>query len=156
MKIGIGFDVHAFCEGNSIKLCGVDIPHNKGIKAHSDGDTAIHALVDAILGALGEGDIGEHFPPSDEKWKNTNSEIFLNFAKELMRKKGFDISNVDITIICEKPKIGLYKKEMTTKLCSILETENINIKATTTEKLGFTGREEGIAVQAAVLLKKTA
>jgi 2-C-methyl-D-erythritol 4-phosphate cytidylyltransferase/2-C-methyl-D-erythritol 2,4-cyclodiphosphate synthase len=157
VRIGIGFDAHKFSkesDGNeqSIMLCGVKVPCKFGIIAHSDGDLALHALTDAILGSISAGDIGEHFPPSDQKWKNANSDQFAKFAHQLLRDKGGVINNIDITIICETPKISLYKTQFIKKLAEILEIleEDISVKATTTEKMGFTGREEGIACQAAV------
>lgn len=155
MRIGIGYDVHKFCDGNSIMLCGVEIPHSRGILAHSDGDTAIHALVDAMLGAIGKGDIGTYFPPSDDKWKDVSSCVFLEFANKTLGEKGYTISNIDMIIICEKPKILPYKDAMIDSLVDFLgiDAGKINIKATTTEGLGFTGRKEGIAVQVAVLVE---
>lgn len=154
-RTGSGFDVHQFEEGEFITLCGIKIPFNKKLKGHSDADCAWHALTDAILGAIGEGDIGEHFPDSDAKWKNADSGIFLKHASELLKSKGGRIANIDITVICEKPKLKEFKNEMrinTAKLLGI-EIERVNIKATTTEKLGFLGREEGLAVQAIVSVK---
>ncbi len=154
MRIGSGYDVHKFCKGDSIMLCGVEIPHTRGVVAHSDGDTAIHALVDAMLGAIGEGDIGTYFPPSDDKWKDVDSAVFLEFANKKLLEN-YTISNIDLIIICEKPKILSYKDEMVQRLAEILKIDSsrINIKATTTEGLGFTGREEGIEVQVAVLVE---
>lgn len=156
-RCGNGFDVHAFRskkkgEDNLIRLCGVDIESDKKIVAHSDGDVAIHALMDALLGSIGEGDIGEHFPPSDIKWQDADSKEMLKTVNNLLVKKGGKIINLDLTIICEKPKISKYKEEMKISLAEALNisTTRINIKATTTEKLGFLGRQEGIAAQAAV------
>lgn len=155
---GIGFDVHPLqpIENEAaIMLCGIPIPCKFKITAHSDGDVALHALVDAILGAIAEGDIGEHFPPTDLKWKNASSIQFLEHAVTLCHKKNGSIINVDITIICEKPKILQYKSAMRDQLAKTLELplNRINIKATTTEKLGFLGRSEGIAAQAIVSIK---
>lgn len=156
IRCGSGFDAHKFSaessEDNSVVLGGITIPFEKKLEAHSDGDVLIHALVDALLGAIGEGDIGMHFPPSDVKWKNASSKLFLIHAKELLEKKKGSINNVDITVICEKPRLGIYREKIRSNLSNILDIseDRINIKATTTEKMGFTGRGEGIAVQAVV------
>ncbi len=154
-RCGIGFDVHGFRkkqndENNSIRLFGVEIEFDKKIDAHSDGDVAIHALIDALLGAVGEGDIGDHFPPNDDKWKNCDSREMLKTIKHLLVKKGARIINLDLTLICEKPKISKLKIAMKESLAKILniQSKRINVKATTTERLGFLGREEGIAAQA--------
>ena len=154
-RCGIGFDVHGFRkiendENNFIRLCGTEIEFDKKILAHSDGDVGIHALIDALLGAIGQGDIGEHFPPSEQKWKNCDSREMLKKVYEIIQKSSASILNIDLTIICEKPKILKYKSKMKEELSSILgiSSQRINIKATTTEKLGFIGREEGIACQA--------
>ncbi len=154
-RCGTGFDVHTFRErqkdeNNFIRICGVDIEFDKKIEAHSDGDVGIHAAIDAILGAIGEGDIGEHFPPNEAKWKNIDSREMLKTIKHLLIKKGAKILNLDVTIICEKPKISKFKKQMEQELATVLgiEKNRVNVKATTTEKLGFLGREEGIAAQA--------
>ncbi len=156
LRIGNGFDVHKFKKGKKLKLLGISFPFNKSLMGHSDADVGIHALVDAILGAISKGDIGEHFPPTEEKWKNKNSEFFLEFTKNLMKKNGFLLNNIDLTIICENPKISKYKQKMKEKISKILEInkDNVNIKGTTTEKLGFLGREEGIACQAIVSVFK--
>ncbi len=155
IRIGNGFDVHAFREkqkdeDNFIKIGGISIEFDKKIDAHSDGDVAIHAAMDAILGAIGAGDIGEHFPPSDLKWKNADSRQMLKIVQELLNQKSAKLLNLDLTIICEKPKILKFKTQIKEELAKILlvEKSRINIKATTTEKLGFLGREEGIAAQA--------
>lgn len=152
IKVGQGFDVHQFTSGKSFKLCGVEIPFTKTLKGHSDADVGIHALVDAILGAIAKGDIGEHFPPSQAKWKNVNSEFFLKHAMKLLKKDNFVINNIDLTIICEKPKISKYKNSMKKKISNLLSIDEkiVNIKGTTTERLGFLGREEGIACQAII------
>ena len=153
-RIGTGFDVHAFKPGNKIHLCGVEIPFDKSLAGHSDADVALHALTDAILGALALGDIGQHFPDSDEKWKGADSVIFLSWSLEQAKQRNFELSNVDLTIICEKPKVNCYRERFSlnlSKICSI-EHDKINVKATTTERLGFTGREEGIASICSVLL----
>ena len=154
MRTGSGFDVHKFCEpkheDNFIMLCGVKVPHDKSLEGHSDSDVGIHAVVDAILGAIAEGDIGDHFPPSDDKYKDMDSAVFLEHARDLVAQKNGKIINVDVTLICEQPKLGEYKKAMAARLAEILGVgaDRINVKATTTEKLGFTGRGEGIAAQA--------
>ncbi len=154
-RCGSGFDVHAFRprktgENNFIRLCGVDVEFDKKIEAHSDGDVGIHAIIDALLGAIGAGDIGDHFPPSDAKWKNFDSREMLKIINHLLVKKGAKIMNLDVTLICEKPKISKYKEQMKVALAEVLNISatRINVKATTTEKLGFLGREEGIAAQA--------
>ena len=155
VNVGSGFDVHEFTDGNQIILCGVKIPFKKKLKGHSDADVGIHAIVDSILGALACGDIGDFFPPTDARWKNISSKIFLEKAKELLKKKNAYINNIDLTLICEEPKISKYKNKMEKKIASILEIDpiNINVKATTTEKLGFLGRKEGIAAQAISSIK---
>ncbi|MDX5462261.1 MAG: 2-C-methyl-D-erythritol 4-phosphate cytidylyltransferase [Wolbachia endosymbiont of Tetragnatha montana] len=158
-RVGTGYDIHKFIKVQNgaesfIKICGVEIEHNMAIEAHSDGDVAIHAIVDAILGALGCGDIGEHFPPSSSKWKDCNSSHFLDFAAKKAKEKGYSVSNLDITIVCEEPKISPYKVEMKKFISKALEIDDefVNIKATTAEKLGSLGRNEGIAAHASVLL----
>ncbi len=150
VRVGNGFDVHAFTHGGHVILCGVKIPHDKALKGHSDADVAMHALTDAILGALGEGDIGAHFPPSQAQWKGAPSAIFLQEAARLAAQKGGRINHCDITIICEAPKLRPHIAAMRDNLAGILgmEASRVSIKATTTEKLGFTGREEGIAALA--------
>lgn len=157
-RTGMGFDVHAFDdEGGAthIRLCGFDVPYDRKLKGHSDADVGLHALTDAILGAIGEGDIGLHFPPSNMDFKNMDSAIFLHHAMDLLRAKGCVLVNADITLICERPKIGDYREAIRARVAEILEIciDRVNIKATTTEKLGFTGRKEGIAAQAAVSVK---
>ncbi len=157
---GNGFDVHRLGPGDHVTLCGHRIPHSQGLIGHSDADVALHALVDAILGAVGAGDIGRHFPPSDPQWKGAPSRLFLEEAVRLVRDQGGRIANVDVTIICEAPKVTPHVAPMTAILADILgiPARRINVKATTTEKLGFTGRGEGIAAQASasVLLPDTA
>lgn len=155
---GIGFDVHplkSVDHARGIMLCGVHIPCPYEVIAHSDGDVALHALVDALLGAIGEGDIGEHFSPSDPRWENANSIQFVEHALALCRQKNASVVNIDITLICEQPKIVSHKLAMREQLIRLfaLPPERINIKATTTEKLGFLGRSEGIAAQAVVSVK---
>ena len=156
-RIGTGFDVHAFEPGNKIYLCGVEIPFDKSLAGHSDADVALHALTDAILGALALGDIGLHFPDTDKKWKKADSVIFLNWSIIQAKQRKLKLSNIDLTIICEKPKISSYREQLIinlSKICS-LEHDRINVKATTTERLGFTGREEGIASICSILLHET-
>ena len=157
IRVGTGYDVHAFKPGDKIYLCGVEIPFKKSLAGHSDADVALHALTDAILGALALGDIGLHFPDTDEKWKEADSIIFLNWSIKKAKQRNFKLSNIDLTIICEKPKINSFRKQLIanlSKICS-LEHDKINVKATTTERLGFTGREEGIASICSVLLYET-
>ena len=149
-RTGHGFDVHAFENGNVVILCGIEIPHDKKLKGHSDADVGMHALTDAILGALGEGDIGDHFPPSDPQWKGAASHIFLEKARDLVSDYGGEITHCDITMMCEAPKIGPHRDAMRNALSEILSVDarKISVKATTTEQLGFTGRREGIAAMA--------
>lgn len=156
-RTGMGFDVHRLVEGEELWLCGVKIPHNKGLSGHSDADVAIHALVDALLGAIAAGDIGDHFPPSDPQWKGASSDRFLAHAASLVREAGFVIGNVDVTVICEAPKIGPHKQAMREALGRILriDTSLVSVKATTTERLGMTGRGEGIAAQAVATVHST-
>lgn len=154
MRIGQGFDVHAFGEGDHVMLGGVRVAHDRGVEAHSDGDVVLHALCDAIFGALALGDIGRHFPPTQDRWRNVDSRVFLRHAAALMREKGYAVGNADITVICERPKVGPHAQAMRESIAEDLgcEIDRISVKATTTEKLGFTGRGEGIAAQACVLL----
>jgi 2-C-methyl-D-erythritol 2,4-cyclodiphosphate synthase len=156
MRIGNGFDVHAFGEGDHLVLAGVRIPFERGVLAHSDGDVAIHALCDAILGALALGDIGTHFPPGDEKWRGADSRHFLRHCALLMDQHGWTLANADLTIICERPRVGPHVEAMRAALAADLGATpaQVSVKATTTEQLGFTGRREGIAAQAVVLLAK--
>jgi 2-C-methyl-D-erythritol 4-phosphate cytidylyltransferase/2-C-methyl-D-erythritol 2,4-cyclodiphosphate synthase len=146
----MGYDVHRLAEGEELWLCGVKIEHSMGLAGHSDADVAIHALVDALLGAVAAGDIGDHFPPSDAKWRGASSDQFLAHAATLVTSAGYVIANVDVTIICEAPRIGPHKAVMRARLASILAIDIacVSVKATTTERLGFTGRGEGIAAQA--------
>ncbi|MEC7761002.1 MAG: bifunctional 2-C-methyl-D-erythritol 4-phosphate cytidylyltransferase/2-C-methyl-D-erythritol 2,4-cyclodiphosphate synthase [Pseudomonadota bacterium] len=154
IRTGTGFDVHAFEEGDAVTLCGVTVPHDKALKGHSDADVGMHALTDAIYGALAEGDIGQHFPPSDPQWKGAASDIFLRHAVKLAGSKGYAISNCDVTLICERPKVGPHAGAMRAELARImgLDVDRVSVKATTSERLGFTGREEGIAAQAIATL----
>ena len=156
MRIGSGFDVHAFTEGNAVTLGGIRIAHTHGLLAHSDGDVLIHALCDALLGALALGDIGVHFPPSDATYKNADSTELLVKCMQMVRDKGYELANADMTLICEQPKINPHVFAMRERLASVMQVgiEQLSIKATTTEQLGFTGRGEGIAAQAVVLLNK--
>ena len=156
MRIGQGFDVHAFGEGDHVTLGGVRVPHRHGLVAHSDGDVVIHALCDAIFGALALGDIGQHFPPSDVRWRDADSRQFLRHAAMLMAQHGYALGNADITVIGEAPKVGPHAQAMRENLAADLDSEigRISVKATTTEKLGFCGRQEGIAAQACVLLER--
>lgn len=151
-RVGTGFDVHAFEAGRPLVLCGVQVPHDKGLAGHSDADVGIHALCDAIYGALAEGDIGRHFPPSEATWKNADSARFLIHAAERIAARGGRLANADITLICERPKVTPHAPAMIARLAELLGvgTDRISVKATTTEKLGFTGRGEGIAAQAVV------
>lgn len=151
-RVGLGYDVHAFEEGRPLILCGITVPHTKGLAGHSDADVGIHALCDAIYGALAEGDIGRHFPPSENKWKDADSARFLVHAGQRIRERGGMLINADLTLICERPKIGPHAEAMCKRVAELLEVDvaRISIKATTSERLGFTGREEGIACTAAV------
>ncbi|HVI26287.1 MAG TPA: 2-C-methyl-D-erythritol 2,4-cyclodiphosphate synthase [Xanthomonadaceae bacterium] len=154
IRVGHGFDVHAFGEGDHLMLAGVRVPHTRGVLAHSDGDVAIHALCDAILGALALGDIGRHFPPSDPQWKDADSRAFLRHCAALAHERGWRLGNADVTVICERPKIGPHVQAMRAALAEDLGAglDAISVKATTTERLGFTGRGEGIAAHAVCLL----
>ena len=156
IRSGSGFDVHRLVPDEELWLCGVHIPHDKGLAGHSDADVAIHALTDAILGAMALGDIGDHFPPSDAQWRGASSDRFLAHAMQLARDTGYDLTNADVTIICEAPKIGPHKNAMRVRLAEIMAVDiaRISVKATTTEMLGFTGRGEGIAAQAVASFEK--
>jgi 2-C-methyl-D-erythritol 2,4-cyclodiphosphate synthase len=157
VRTGIGFDVHAFEKGRKLILGGIEIPFDKGLSGHSDADVVLHAITDALLGALALGDIGIHFPNTDEKYKNADSSIFTKKAKELVEEKGYEISNVDVAVAIEKPKISPYTLGIRENISKILElsADKISIKATTSEKLGFVGREEGaFAYAVATVVKK--
>lgn len=156
MRIGNGFDVHAFGDGDHVMLGGVRIPHAQGLHAHSDGDVVLHALCDALLGALALGDIGKHFPPSDERWRGADSRDLLRHCFALVQAAGYALGNADVTIICEQPKITPHGEQMRKNIAEDCQADiqQVSIKATTTEKLGFAGRGEGIAAQAVVLLVK--
>lgn len=155
-RIGQGYDVHAFGEGDHVVLGGVRVPHERGVVAHSDGDVVIHALCDAMLGALSLGDIGKHFPPSDPQWKDADSRAFLRHCNALVREHGWAVGNADVTVVCERPKVGPHAQAMRELMAQDLgiALDAVSIKATTTEKLGFTGRGEGIAAMAVCLLVK--
>lgn len=154
MRIGTGFDVHRLVAGEELWLCGLRLDHSHGLSGHSDADVAIHALVDAILGALGDGDIGSHFPPSDPQWRGASSDLFLAHAMSRAAEAGYGLGNADVTIICEAPKIGPHRQAMRERLAEIMAVSPalVSVKATTTEGLGYTGRGEGIAVQAVASL----
>jgi 2-C-methyl-D-erythritol 4-phosphate cytidylyltransferase/2-C-methyl-D-erythritol 2,4-cyclodiphosphate synthase len=155
-RVGFGFDVHAFAAGEAVWLGGVRIPHDKGLAGHSDADVVLHALTDAILGALGAGDIGDHFPPSDPQWRGAASSLFLEHARDLVEQAGGRITHVDVTIVCEAPRIGPHRDAMRARIADLLRLPlaRTSIKATTTEHLGFTGRGEGIAAQAVATIMK--
>jgi len=150
VRTGMGYDAHRFGPGDSVWLCGVEIAHTHGLVGHSDADAGLHAITDALLGAIGEGDIGDHFPPTDPKWRGAASDLFLKHAADLVRGKGGVIVNVDVTLICERPKIKPHRAAMRARVADILTLplDRVSVKATTTEGMGFTGREEGIASQA--------
>lgn len=156
IRIGQGYDVHRFKEGGDVILGGVNIPYERGLEAHSDGDVVLHALSDALLGAVAMGDIGKHFPDTDPNFKGADSRILLRHVYDLVQKKGYRLGNADITIIAQAPKMSPYTAEMCANIAADLNVtvDSINVKATTTEQLGFEGRKEGIAVQAIVLLLK--
>ena len=149
-RIGTGFDVHRFGDGDHVMLCGVAVPHSHGLEGHSDADAGLHAITDALLGTIAAGDIGMHFPPSDEKWRGATSDVFLRHAGKMVADAGGRIVNIDVTLICEAPKIGPHRDAMAARIAEILEIDRgrVSVKATTTEGLGFTGRGEGIAAQA--------
>jgi 2-C-methyl-D-erythritol 4-phosphate cytidylyltransferase/2-C-methyl-D-erythritol 2,4-cyclodiphosphate synthase len=155
VRTGSGYDVHAFGDGDHVMICGVRVPHNRGFLAHSDGDVGLHALVDAILGALADGDIGSHFPPSDPQWKGAASDRFLAYAVERVAARGGRIAHLDVTLICERPKVGPLRDTMRARVAEItgLPLSRVAVKATTSERLGFTGREEGIAAMATATVR---
>ena len=155
VRTGTGYDVHAFGDGDHVMICGVRVPHSRGFLAHSDGDVGLHALVDAILGALADGDIGSHFPPSDPQWKGAASNRFLTYALDRVAARGGRIAHLDVTLICERPKIGPHRDTMRARIAEIsgLSLSRIAVKATTSERLGFTGREEGIAAMASATIR---
>jgi 2-C-methyl-D-erythritol 4-phosphate cytidylyltransferase/2-C-methyl-D-erythritol 2,4-cyclodiphosphate synthase len=157
-RIGQGVDAHRFGPGDAVWLCGVRIPHDQGLIGHSDADCALHALTDAILGAIAQGDIGQHFPPSDPQWKGASSDRFLAHAMQLVADQGGRVVNIDLTLVCERPKIGPHRDTMRARIAEItgLQIGQISVKATTTEGMGFTGRQEGLMAQAVVLVETPA
>lgn len=157
IRIGHGFDVHKFGGDGPVIIGGVAVPYEQGLIAHSDGDVALHALTDALLGAIAAGDIGKHFPDTDDKWKGANSRDLLREVYSFVKQKGYLLGNADVTIIAQAPKMLPYIESMREAIAADLETniDNINVKATTTEKLGFTGRKEGIACEAVVLIQRS-
>jgi 2-C-methyl-D-erythritol 2,4-cyclodiphosphate synthase len=154
MRVGFGYDVHAFGPGDHVTLGGVRIPHSHGVRAHSDGDVLLHALCDALLGALALGDIGQHFPDTDLRWKNADSRTFLRHCARLVHEQGYRLVNADVTVLAEAPRLGIHRAAMRANIAHDLESapDRVNVKATTTEGLGFEGRGEGIAAQAVALL----
>ena len=156
IRTGFGFDVHAFSEGRKLIIGGIEIPHDKGLLGHSDADVLLHAISDALLGALALGDIGQHFPDTDEKYKNADSSLLLKNVYSLITQKGYFLGNLDAVIAAQKPKLAPYISMMREHIAALLDSgaDRISVKATTTEKLGFTGREEGIAAYATVLIQK--
>ncbi len=154
IRVGNGFDVHAFGEGDHVLLCGVAIPYDRGLAGHSDADVGLHAVTDAIFGALAMGDIGRHFPPGDARWKDADSRVFLKHALNLAAERGFRVMNVDLTLICESPKIAPHAAAMAGNIAQLagVTRDRVSVKATTTERLGFTGRREGIAAIATATL----
>ena len=155
VRTGSGFDVHRFTDGDFVTLCGLQVPHSHGLEGHSDADVGLHALTDAILGALAAGDIGSHFPPTDPRWRGADSAKFLRHAADLVAERGGVIAHADVTIICERPKVGPHRAAMAERIAEILgiEVGRVSVKATTTEQLGFTGRREGIAAQAVATVR---
>ena len=155
VRIGQGLDVHAFTAGDHVMLCGVRVPHDRGLEAHSDGDVAIHALCDAMLGAAAQGDIGLHFPPGDDQWRDADGSVLLTKVRDLLAEKGWWLVNLDLTIVCESPRIEPHVRVMRETLAAVLGTtaSAVSVKATTTEKLGFCGRGEGISALAIVLIQ---
>lgn len=158
VRVGMGYDVHRLVTGEELWLGGIRVPHDKGLAGHSDADVALHAIVDALLGALGAGDIGTHFPPSDPRWKGAASALFVEHAAQLAREAGYAVAHIDCTIVCEAPKIGPHRQAMRTRIAHLLgvSEQAVSVKATTTEGLGFTGRGEGIASQAVATLQREA
>ncbi|MCG8545604.1 MAG: bifunctional 2-C-methyl-D-erythritol 4-phosphate cytidylyltransferase/2-C-methyl-D-erythritol 2,4-cyclodiphosphate synthase [Alphaproteobacteria bacterium] len=154
-RVGMGFDVHRFEPGNAVVLCGIEIPHTAKLKGHSDADVGLHAITDAVLGAIGDGDIGDHFPPRDPRWRDAPSHLFLADAAARVRDRGGEIRHLDVTLICEQPKIGPHRRAMREKIAEIcgIKADSVSVKATTTEQLGFTGRGEGIAAQAVATVR---
>lgn len=159
IRTGFGYDVHRFTAGDKIRLCGVDINCGFALSGHSDADAGLHALTDALLGTIAAGDIGQHFPPSDPQWKGADSDIFLSHALKLVKQAGGHLNHIDVTLVCETPKIGPHREKMRNRLAKILDLpeSKVSVKATTTERLGFTGRKEGLAAYAVatVIVQKT-
>jgi 2-C-methyl-D-erythritol 4-phosphate cytidylyltransferase/2-C-methyl-D-erythritol 2,4-cyclodiphosphate synthase len=157
-RTGFGYDAHRFGPGQAVWLCGVEIAHDHALVGHSDADAGLHALTDALLGAVGEGDIGDHFPPSDPQWRGVSSDRFLRHALGLVQARGGRVANVDVTLICERPKIKPHREAMRARLAEILDLplDRVSVKATTTEGMGFTGREEGLAAQAVATVETPA
>jgi 2-C-methyl-D-erythritol 4-phosphate cytidylyltransferase/2-C-methyl-D-erythritol 2,4-cyclodiphosphate synthase len=155
VRTGFGYDAHRFAAGDHVWLCGIKIAHDHSLEGHSDADAGLHALTDAILGAIGEGDIGQHFPPTDERWRGAPSARFLEHAASLLRQKGGRVLNCDVTLICERPKIAPHREAMQARIAEILaiDTGRVSVKATTTEGMGFTGRREGLAAQAVATVR---
>jgi 2-C-methyl-D-erythritol 4-phosphate cytidylyltransferase/2-C-methyl-D-erythritol 2,4-cyclodiphosphate synthase len=155
VRIGNGFDVHAFADGDHVMLGGIRIPHERALTGHSDADVALHALVDALLGALADGDIGAHFPPTDPQWRGASSDRFMAFAVERVKARGGRIAHLDLTIVCEAPRIGPHRDAMRDKIAVLagIEVTRVGVKATTSERLGFTGRGEGIAAYATATVR---
>jgi 2-C-methyl-D-erythritol 4-phosphate cytidylyltransferase/2-C-methyl-D-erythritol 2,4-cyclodiphosphate synthase len=155
VRTGLGFDVHRFAPGDHVVLCGVKVPHEARLDGHSDADVGLHALTDAILGALAAGDIGSHFPPSDPQWRGADSALFLRHAVGMVRERGGVIAHADVTLICERPKVGPHREAMVARMAELLGVapDRVSVKATTTERLGFTGRGEGIAAQAIATIR---
>jgi len=158
IRVGSGFDVHAFGPGDHVMLGGVRIAHAAGVRAHSDGDVLLHALCDALLGAAGLGDIGQHFPDSDPRWRGAPSSGFVEAAVSMLRERGWEVVNADLTLLAEAPRIGAHREAIRTRVAALLQVapDAVNLKATTTERLGFVGREEGLAAQASVLIGRAA
>jgi 2-C-methyl-D-erythritol 4-phosphate cytidylyltransferase/2-C-methyl-D-erythritol 2,4-cyclodiphosphate synthase len=155
LRLGNGFDVHAFGDGDHVWLGGLKIPHDRGLTGHSDADVALHAIVDAILGAIADGDIGKHFPPNDPRWKGASSDQFLKFAVERVARRGGRVAHIDVTIVCEAPRIGPHRDAIRKRIAEIAEisVERVAVKATTSEELGFTGRKEGIVAMATATVR---
>jgi len=155
VRTGFGFDAHRFGPGDHVWLCGVKIPHGMALVGHSDADVGLHALTDAVLGALGAADIGAHFPPSEERWRGAASHLFLEHAAELVRKQNGVIAHVDVTLICERPKVAPHRDQMRARIAEILQIDvsRVSVKATTSDGLGFTGRSEGLAAQAVATVR---
>jgi len=155
MRVGMGFDVHAFMPGDHVMLGGVRIAHTQGVRAHSDGDVALHALCDALLGAAGLGDIGQHFPDDDPRWRGVSSDVFVSHCLKLIEARGLRVGNADITVLAEAPRIAAARSAMQGRIAELLKCDAVNVKATTPERLGALGRAEGLAAYAVVLLESS-